>query len=113
MKYEVVFDVEISGARHAVEAHLDAVMSGLVDQGAEDPFIGTDFAKGKVELSMTVDAQTEEEALAKAASQVGRARNPNTRNKRDVKTESVPDSRNGSIPPDWEFHLRRAELLGV
>jgi hypothetical protein len=51
-----------------LEAQLDQVMEELIRLGVADPAIGGALATGEVEISITVDASTPEEAIPKAMS---------------------------------------------
>lgn len=49
-----------------LEAALDRVMEELIRLGVEDPAIGGTLTSGEVEISMTVDAESYEQAMSKA-----------------------------------------------
>lgn len=49
-----------------LEAALDKVMEELVRLGVEDPAIGGTLTTGEVEITITVDAESPEEAMPKA-----------------------------------------------
>jgi hypothetical protein len=50
--------------------HFDAVMDELVTLGAEDPDIGTRLGSGEVEISVTVDADSLDDANERGSAMI-------------------------------------------
>jgi hypothetical protein len=65
--FTALLRVEGSDPDH-LEAQLDRVMEELVRLGVEDPAIGGTLTTGEVEISITVDAESLDEAVPKAIS---------------------------------------------
>ncbi|MGH2731666.1 MAG: hypothetical protein ACRDJG_01750 [Actinomycetota bacterium] len=65
IKYGIAYEGGFSGSREAAESQFDLVMEELVRLGAGDPWIGLTLKQGggKVEITMTVEADTREDAL--------------------------------------------------
>ena len=68
--FTALLRVEGSDPDH-LEAQLDRVMEELVRLGVEDPAIGGTLTTGEVEISITVDAESLDEAVPKAISTSG------------------------------------------
>jgi hypothetical protein len=63
MKVAFATHLHVTGTPEEVEASLDRVMEELLRLGAEDPAIGGAMATGEVEISLTVDAPSPEDAV--------------------------------------------------
>jgi hypothetical protein len=70
MNYEITLEA-IAGDDFSTEEHIsesfDALMEALVDLGVDAPFVGGSVATRQVEVSMVVDATSEEEAFTTGA----------------------------------------------
>lgn len=67
MKGNFTAELRVEGSDpNQLEAQLDRVMEELVRLGVEDPAIGGTLTSGEVEISITVDAESLEEAMPKA-----------------------------------------------
>lgn len=96
-KFEVHFEAGISGSKDVAEAQLDSVMEYLVDNLVHDPWIG--LGPDKVEITLSIDSDGPESALADATQLVLSA----------IRASSgVAASKD---LPDIGFELRKAELI--
>ncbi len=73
MSYLVTFEGRSDEGADALERHLDAVMETLFDMGAEDPDIGAALTQGSFEITLRVEADRVEDAVADAAKIVRKA----------------------------------------
>jgi hypothetical protein len=69
---KVAFTCELRfDARHdQLSVALDQVMEELIRLGVEDPAIGGSMTSGGIEISLTMDAESPEEAIPKGAATV-------------------------------------------
>lgn len=96
-RFEILFEAGIRGPQEAAEAYLDQVMEYLVDRGIEDPWIG--LGPDKVEMTLTIEAESSEAALAEATQLVlGAIR---------ASGAELPAPATGELG----FELRKAELV--
>jgi hypothetical protein len=70
MKVAFTIHLHVTGAPEQNEASLDEVMEELLRLGAEDPAIGGALEAGEVEISLTVDAPSPEDAVPVALSTI-------------------------------------------
>jgi hypothetical protein len=84
-----------------LEAALDRVMEELVRLGVEDPAIGGKLSSGEVEISITVEAESYEQAVSKAMGTIRTAIHA-----AEVSTPGWPRLRRGRptepLRVDWE-----------
>ncbi len=74
MRVTVVAECVIASSAHLddalIEQQADAVMNELLNLEADDPSVGGSLAKGYLEVEVSVESVTLEEALATGASQI-------------------------------------------
>jgi hypothetical protein len=63
MKVAFTTHLHVTGAPEDIEASLDRVMEELLRLGAEDSAIGGAMQTGEVDISLTVDAPSPEDAV--------------------------------------------------
>lgn len=96
-KFEVHFEAGISGSKDVAEAQLDSVMEYLVDNLVHDPWIG--LGPDKVEITLSIDSDGPESALADATQLVLSA------------IRALSGVAASKDLPDIGFELRKAELI--
>lgn len=73
MKWQIVLEVQLHGAPDDIEVLLDRAMEHLVDDGIENPGVGTSLESGFTEIEFVVLAADLEEAQSEARQVIAKA----------------------------------------